>query len=166
MLELGIRLAAVIRCYADERALDSIASTISNSYCRVAPDELMIVERRDHAEDLHRWVEAKIRPDDPHAYIVDHSDGWVLVSLRGPAAYEALHRLTYLRPGQPGHPGIQGFVGDVAAKVFVYETEIAVVVPATASAFMWTRVKHACRGIETRCATTTDSDLAEATVNA
>jgi sarcosine oxidase gamma subunit len=90
---------------------------------RVAPDEVMV--RGPIAEDLRKAVHTV----DPESLIRDAGEGWVEVTLDGSDARDIFARVSALRlPDGPGYA--QGDVARVAARVFVGEDTIRVLVPA------------------------------------
>jgi hypothetical protein len=90
---------------------------------RVAPDEVMV--RGPIAEDLRRAVHTV----DPGSLIRDAGEGWAEVTLDGSDARDVFARISALRlPDGLGY--VQGDVARVAARVFVGEGTIRVLVPA------------------------------------
>lgn len=90
---------------------------------RVAPDEVMV--RGAIAEDLRRAVHTV----DPGSLIRDAGEGWAEVTLDGSEGRDVFARVSALRlPEGPGY--VQGDVARVAARVFVGEEAIRVLVPA------------------------------------
>jgi hypothetical protein len=90
---------------------------------RVASDEVIV--RGPIAEDIRRAVHIV----DPDALIREATEGWVEIVIDGGDARGVFARLSELRlPDGPGY--VQGDVARVAARVFVEEDVIRVLVPA------------------------------------
>ena len=90
---------------------------------RVAPDEVMV--RGPIAEDLRRAVHTV----DPESLIRDAGEGWAEVTVDGSDARDVFARVSALRlPDGPGY--VQGEVARIAARVFMGEGTIRVLVPA------------------------------------
>ncbi len=90
---------------------------------RVASDEVMV--RGPIAEDLRKAV----RTVDPDSLIRDAGEGWATIALDGSDARDIFARVSALRlPDGRGY--VQGDVARVAARVFVAEEGIRVLVPA------------------------------------
>jgi len=90
---------------------------------RVAPDEVIV--RGPVAEDLR----SAVRTVDPDALIREATEGWAEVAVDGADARDAFARVSELRlPDGSGY--VQGDVARVAARVFVDDDGIRVLVPA------------------------------------
>jgi hypothetical protein len=90
---------------------------------RVAPDEVMV--RGPIAEDLR----AAIHTVDPDALVREATEGWVEIAVAGGDARDVFARVSELRlPDGPGY--VQGDVARVAARVYVEDEGILVLVPA------------------------------------
>jgi hypothetical protein len=90
---------------------------------RVASDEVMV--RGPIADDLS----TAIRRVDPGALIREATEGWAEVAIDGSDARDVFARVSLLRlPDGPGY--VQGDVASVAARVFVGDDGIRVLVPA------------------------------------
>lgn len=90
---------------------------------RVASDEVIV--RGPIAEDIRRAV----RIVDPDALIREATEGWAEIVIDGGDARDVFARLSELQlPDGPGY--VQGDVARVAARVFVEEDVIRVLVPA------------------------------------
>jgi hypothetical protein len=107
--------------YANEEACDLAMRAPGAG--RVAPDEVMV--RGPVAEDLG----TAIHTVDPDALIRDATEGWAEVALAGGDARDVFSALSELRlPDRRGY--VQGEVARVAARVFVEDESILVLVPA------------------------------------
>jgi len=103
---------------------------------RVASDEVIV--RGPIAEDIRR----AIRTVDPDTLIREATGGWSEAVLVGGDARDVFARLSELRlPDGPGY--VQGDVARVAARVFVGEDGIHVLVPAYWEAHLLRRVEEA-----------------------
>ena len=90
---------------------------------RVASDEVIV--RGPIAEDIRRAV----RIVDPDSLIREATEGWAEIVIDGGDARHVFARLSELQlPDGPGY--VQGDVARVAARVFVEEDVIRVLVPA------------------------------------
>ena len=89
---------------------------------RVASDEVMV--RGPVAEDLR----SAILRVDPEALIREATEGWAEVAMEGSDARDVFAQVSALRlPEGPGY--VQGDVARVAARVFVGDEAIRVLVP-------------------------------------
>jgi hypothetical protein len=123
--------------HADEEACDLAMRAPGAG--RVAPDEVIV--RGAIAEDIRRAV----RTVDPDALIREATEGWAEIVMDGLDARDVFARLSELRlPDGPGY--VQGDVARVAARVFVEEDEIRVLVPAYWEAHLRRRVQEEERG--------------------
>ena len=103
---------------------------------RVASDEVII--RGPIAEDIRRAV----RTLDPDASIREATEGWSEAVLEGGDARDVFARLSELRlPDGPGY--VQGDAARVAARVFLWEDGIRILVPAYWEAHLLRRVEEA-----------------------
>jgi hypothetical protein len=106
---------------------------------RVASDEVMV--RGPIAEDLRD----AIRRVDPDALIRETTEGWAEVAIEGSDARDVLARVSALElPDGRGY--VQGDVARVAARLFVDEDGIRVLVPAYWESHMRRRLEAASAG--------------------
>jgi hypothetical protein len=102
---------------------------------RVASDEVVV--RGSIAEDLA----AAVRTVDPHALIRESTEGWAEVTLEGAEGRDVFARLSDLRlPDGKGY--VQGDVARAAARVFVDEAGLHVLVPASLGSYLRRRVEE------------------------
>lgn len=120
MAELREAAVRVIGVFASRDACDRIPDAF-----RVAPDEAMVLG--EPPEDL----EASVLALDPDALVLDVSEGWSLLELRGSDAREAFARISELELPERGF--VQGEVARVGVRVLVQDDRLRVLVPA-----MWT----------------------------
>ena len=107
--------------YANEEACD--VAMRAPGAGRVAPDEVMV--RGPIAEDLR----AAVHTVDPHSLIREATEGWVEITVTGIDARDVFARISELRlPDRAGY--VQGDVARVAARVFVEDDGIRLLVPA------------------------------------
>jgi hypothetical protein len=138
VLELRPISAGVIGCFAQSDALDAI-DVNGEPGIRVAPDELLLLGRRDRLGE----IEAELAARDEHGVAVDLSGGFALYGLRGEDRLEAFCRLSAIE--LPAAPAVaQGMVAHVPAKVLVLEDELVVIVPSVLSHHFRERVLAAC----------------------
>ena len=106
---------------------------------RVATDEVIV--RGPVAEDIRRAV----RTIDRDALIREATEGWAEVVVDGDHARDVFARLSELPlPDAPGY--VQGDVARVAARVFVGEDSIRVLVPAYWESHLRDRIGEAGTG--------------------
>jgi hypothetical protein len=121
--------------HADEDACDLAMRAPGAG--RVAPDEVIV--RGPIAEDIRRAV----RTIDPDALIREATEGWAEIVMDAGDARDVFARLSELRlPDGPGY--VQGDVARVAARVFVEENGIRVLVPASCESHVRRRVEEEC----------------------
>jgi hypothetical protein len=122
---------------ADEEACDLAMRAPGAG--RVASDEVFV--RGPIAEDIRR----AIRTIDRDALIREAMEGWAEIVMDRGDARAFFARLSELRlPDQPGY--VQGDVARVAARVFVDEDGIRVLVPAYWESYLRRRVEEAEAG--------------------
>jgi hypothetical protein len=123
--------------HADEEACDLTMRAPGAG--RVAPDEVVV--RGPIAEDIRRAVLTV----DPDALIREATEGWAEIVMAGAGARDVFARLSELRlPGGLGY--VQGDVARVAARVFVEEDGIRVLVPAYWESHLRRRVQEGGHG--------------------
>jgi hypothetical protein len=123
--------------HADEEACDLAMRAPGAG--RVASDEVIV--RGSIAEDIRRAV----RTVDPDALIREATEGWTEIVIGGDDARDVFGRLSELRlPDGSGY--VQGDVARVAARVFVDEDVIRVLVPAFWESHLRRRVEEWERG--------------------
>lgn len=130
-----VRVVAVL---ASTAACDRVADM--PGACRVSPSELMFLG--DVSIDV---LDRAVRAEDPDAVLLDVSEGWTLVPLRGPRVREAFARLSELR--LPTEGSVQGAVAGVGARVLVSPHGIDLLVPSMLEAHVRARVEADCRGL-------------------
>lgn len=106
---------------------------------RVASDEVMV--RGQIAEDLRRAIHRV----DPDALIRESTEGWAEVAVSGGDARDVFAALSEL-PLPDGHGYVQGDVARIAARVFVDDDAVRVLVPAYWEAHLRRRIRHVGAG--------------------
>lgn len=119
--------------HADEDACDLAMRAPGAG--RVAPDEVIV--RGPIAEDIRRAV----RTIDPDALIREATEGWAEIVMDAGDARDVFARISELRlPDGPGY--VHGDVARVAARVFVEENGIRLLVPASWESHLRRRVEE------------------------
>lgn len=140
MLEVVRPAVSVVGVFGDPMALDALDGR--PDVYRIAPDEAMVLDAPGAAPD--------VSVADPHAVVLDVSDGWTAFDLSGDLSRAAFARLSAVRLPDAGF--VQGDVLRVPARVVVGPERVRVLVPA-----MWG--DHVRSKILARCA---DMDVREA----
>ena len=150
MVELRSVRVSVIEILASASACDELADAgvEGADVARVAPDELLVIGEGGPA--LAADVLAK-EVDDPHALVLDVTDGWSTWAIEGADAAEVFARLSELRLPERGF--VQGAVANMPAKVLVDVDRITVLVPSMFGAAFRERVVHDAWHIGVREAT-------------
>jgi sarcosine oxidase gamma subunit len=151
VVELRSVRASVIEILASASACDGVADAgvEGADVARVAPDELLVIGD-EGGPALAADVLAK-EVDDPHALVLDVTDGWSTWAIEGADAAEVFARLSELRLPERGF--VQGAVANMPAKVLVDVDRITVLVPSMFGAAFRERVVHDARHIGVREAT-------------
>jgi hypothetical protein len=120
----------VASCCASVDALDRLVPPGHGSVAlRTAPDELLVIARREVGADVLRELTDRVPVLDPDALVMDVTDAWSGWSISGPDAADAFSRMSWLKLPADG-AWAQGDVARVAAKVWVDGDTISIVVPA------------------------------------
>jgi hypothetical protein len=112
MVEISETQAAVVGVYASPRVLGFLRPAEAYA-CRVALDETMFVSSPAEREALLRDSSA-VSAGDPHAIVLDETDGWTVWSILGEDAGEAFGRLSHV-PLRRGY--LQGEVVGLPVRV-------------------------------------------------
>src|SRR5438093_1185251 len=116
VLELAPSRAAIVRCFAEPRALDAFPP-LASARGRVAADELWLLGPASTGPDLMRRATSYLAGADPSGLAVEQSDGWSGWTIAGDHAAAAFQRLADF-PLPPERPAfVQGAVALVPAKV-------------------------------------------------
>jgi hypothetical protein len=148
VLELAATEAAVVACFAEAEALDALAATDGAVLFRAAPDEAMLVGDPRSADDHLRAASAALRALDPHAIVLDASDGWAIWTLAGDGAREAFRRLSALAVDDG--TCAQGDVARVPARVMAQGDRVHLFVAAMWEEYLRGRIIERCASIAPR----------------
>jgi sarcosine oxidase gamma subunit len=151
VVELRSVRVSVIEILASASACDGLAEAGIGgaNLARVAPDELLVIGD-EGGPALAADVFAKA-VDDPHALVLDVTDGWSTWAIEGAGVAEVIARLSELRLPERGF--VQGAVANMPAKVLVDLNRITVLVPSMLGAAFRERVVHDGRHLGVREAT-------------
>jgi hypothetical protein len=142
VLELRLFRAAVIRCFAEGRALDA-APSVGATAARVARDELWLVGPRSAGPEINRRATSYLAGADPDGLVVDHGEAWTVWSLSGTDCRRAFARLAdFPLPSTAGF--VQGAVLQVPAKVLVQANRLDLIVPVQLAHHIPERVLETC----------------------
>jgi hypothetical protein len=156
VLELIPSRPALIGCYGGPAALAALS--VSPLQIRVAADELLVVGPAAEASTLQALAGERLAELDPGAFVFDVSDGYAAWTLRGPEWPELYARLCAIPPPEPPAQ-LQGLFAHVPAKLLVQEDELTVLVSASVSHHVRSRVRAAAIGVELREPAAADSML-------
>ena len=130
--------ARVVSVLASAEGCDRVADL--PGACRISPVEVMLL-----GDVSIEVLERAVRAEDADAVVLEFSDGWALVPLRGTSAREAFARLSELPLPPDGFA--QGEVAGVGARVVVTRDGIDLLVPSMVEAHVRERVERDCRGL-------------------
>ena len=142
MLELVATEVSIAGAFAEPHALDALFPA-GAFRCRVAPDEAMFVREPGVVGRLVRDAGA-VTAGDPHAVVIDATDGWSVWTLVGDAAADAFSRLSALRPDD-GYA--QGDIAHVPARVIAEHDRLHLFVPATLGEYLRVRILARCANL-------------------
>jgi sarcosine oxidase gamma subunit len=130
---------AVILCCAEPAALDALTHSAAHA-CRVAPDELMLIDAPAQAQPLYTTARSGLHHVDPAALVLDVSAGWAAWQLSGDAAPAAFARVSAI-PMTDGFA--QGAVAGVPARVLV-SGSVIILTASTLRHHVGRRVRESC----------------------
>jgi hypothetical protein len=113
----------VVSCHGTHASCDAVMRT--EGACRVAADEVMVVDRPGTAAGIVGRVADVV---DAHAVVVDATDGWSAWSIEGEDAAIAFSYLSELELPPAGF--VQGDVVRLPAKVLTDGRRLHILVPA------------------------------------
>lgn len=146
MLELLHTDASVVSCFATPDALDLVLAPSEGVVCcRVAPDEVMLIGEPGAAEGIVHAARGRITEGDPHAVVLDASDGWAVWTLAGSEASEALRRLSAVDPA--GRAYTAGDVARVPVRIVSIPGRLHLLVAAMWRDYLRERLLEACEAI-------------------
>jgi sarcosine oxidase gamma subunit len=135
---------AVIACGASPEALDTLPAHPDTHFCRVAPDELLLVTPPALQEDTERRAAAHFAAADPTALVLDQSDGWSAFTLRGDEADSVFARLSTVPLPSQRPAFLQGAVAGGSAKIIALDGCIRLLVPSTLRHHLAARLQDVC----------------------
>ena len=146
MPELVPNPVAVVACVGEPDAVDAAAALPFATPCRVAPDEAMLLITPEFAAEFLERVTEVATAIDPHAIVLEATDGWAGWSLTGPGAGRAFGRLSAVSLA-PGFS--QGDVAHVPVKILASDDRIDLLVPAMWSDYLRERILARCDDVTT-----------------
>jgi sarcosine oxidase gamma subunit len=139
VIEYSVLQMSVVVCCGEPAALDNVAHGALHA-CRVAPDELMLLDRP--AAHLYGRALSALQVFDSSALVLDVSAGWSAWQLSGDAAHDAFARLSAI-PLANGFS--QGAVAGVPARVLVAgSTDVIILTASTLRNHIGRRVRESC----------------------
>jgi sarcosine oxidase gamma subunit len=150
VLEIVPSRAAVIRCFAEPRALDTFPP--GAGLARVARDELWLLGGATARNDLTTRAKSYLAGVDPDGAVVDQSDGWSAWTVTGPNSTAILKRLSAIRIPAERPAFIQGAVAEVPAKALVQADRLLLLAPAQFAHHVSSRMLAACADLGARMA--------------
>ncbi len=136
MVELSTTLPSITVVLASAEACERVSAL--PGACPVSPVEVAIMG--DASITALRQAVGRVDPD---AVVRDVSDGWVLHSLDGPGARDALARLSELELPTSGF--VQGAVGRIGVRVLVEGDRVDLLVPSMFAAHLRDRIQDESR---------------------
>lgn len=137
--------AAVVACHAEPAALDGFAAREGVFPGRVARDELLLLSCRSRREEVAADARARLSTADPHALVVDQTDGWAVWTVEGPDGEEVLARLMVAKVPSRRPAFLQGAIAGVPAKVVLQDGAAHIMVPSPVGHHLRDRIFEACR---------------------
>jgi sarcosine oxidase gamma subunit len=150
VLDIVPSRAAVIRCFAEPRALDTFPP--GAGLARVARDELWLLGGASARNDLAARAKSYFAGVDPDGTVVDQSDGWSAWTVTGPDSTAILKRLSAIRVPTERPAFVQGAVAEVPAKVLVQADRLLLFAPAPFAHHVSNRMLAACADLGARLA--------------
>jgi sarcosine oxidase gamma subunit len=143
--------AAKVRGFGPAEALDALTRPPFVRVGRVAPDEVLWVGERERASELVATMATALSGHGNRATVVDHSDGYALFTLEGPARNELFARLSSIRlPATDAF--VQGNFAGVPARTFCTADRLEVIVTSDVAWFVSGRLEHAAGDLARRSA--------------
>lgn len=136
MLELARKPVRVVGVFADPAVIEGLDA----SAFRIAPDEAMLVGEPD--------APPGVSVEDPHAVVLDVTDGWAVFTLSGDRTRAAFAQLSSLRLPDEGF--VQGDVVRVPARVIVERDRLQIFVPAMRGEQARSRILARCANLAIR----------------
>ena len=148
MAELLETDASIVTCFAAPEALDHLLEAPSSGvmWCRVAPDEAMLLGEPGTAEELSRATGATLAKRDPDGVVLDATDGWAIWTLAGADALEAFGRCSALDPA--GRSYTAGDVAHVPVRIVPVADRLHLLVAAMSRDYLRSRLLEACGRVD------------------
>lgn len=134
MLELATTSVSVIGVFADPATIDALDPRAF----WIAADEAMLVGEPG--------ATPTVAVDDPHAVVLETTDGWTVFTLTGEQVRAAFARLSALPLPERGF--VQGDVVRVPARVIVEPGRLRILVPAMWGEHVRTRILARCAKLD------------------
>jgi hypothetical protein len=138
--------AAVVACHASPAALDALGDWPGTYACRVAGDEVLLVAPPALLPDVLRTATERVAGHDPSALVLDQTDGWCTLTLRGDEADAAYSQLSTVPLPERRPAFVQGAVAGGSAKVLALDGVLHLLVPSMLGHNLATRLNDVCRG--------------------
>ena len=146
MLELSPARAAVVRCFADARALDAFPS-LGAVPGRVAADELWLFGAARSGPDIARRATSYLAGADPDGLVVDHGEAWCAWTVSGDETViqAAFARLAeFPLPTSAADAFLQGAVAQLPAKILWSRAAVHLIIPVQLGHHVAERFRDAC----------------------
>jgi hypothetical protein len=130
---------------ASSEALSDLSTPDDAYACWVAADEAMIVARPSATQDTLRAASESIRTEDDDAVVLDVSDGWSVITLRGDGGPDVLARLSELVVDGEGF--VQGDVAHVPVRLIAHGERLHLLVPAMWEEHLRSRIVAVARDL-------------------
>lgn len=150
MLELIPSRAAIVSCLDERHVLDGMPDFKGAFKARTAPDELWFVGPASAAADLLAHADRHLQAAASHGLAVDLSDGWSVLTVRGPEVSLVWERFSEnaIPEGRPVL--VQGAVAMVATKAIVFDAHIHFLNPAPLGYHLPRRILNGCADLAPR----------------
>ena len=139
-----------MQCLAAPDALDAFDAPPATGAYRVAPDELLVLAPAAERANLIDATRRALATADPDALVLDTSDGWSVLTMRGPETDAALGRLSAVRTPASRPAFVQAAIGEAPARAIVLDDAVHILISSTVAHHVRARVLAACAdlGIE------------------
>jgi glycine cleavage system aminomethyltransferase T len=131
---------SIVAVHARPELLDALAPAEAIVH-RVAADEAMVIGASEDAAALVRTLGRTVASDEG-AVVLDDTDGWAALEIRGPDARVAFSRVSPL--ALPDAGTVQGDVLRVPARVAASGDEVIVLVPAAYGTWVDRKIRERC----------------------
>lgn len=149
MLEVAVSEVAIVACLATRVALDALPRGIG-VVLRIAPDEAWLLGPRNERSRLVASATSWMAGADPGGLVVDQTDGWTVLAVRGSSGVELYGRLS-VAPVPGGRPAlVQGALAGVPGKALFTNEALHLMVPAPVGHHLEARIREAGADLEPR----------------